>query len=282
MFFGGGFGGKPSSGYNGGKGRNSEGLRNGAKQTRQLLSELPDDVAMLGAKKFPNKSSRYLWIVRYIRPSELKVSGSKTRLIDEITRITRTAKHAGWRVGVVDCGGREEEFCGKGHRRGYKWTTFEGLGGETELDLGDGSNRRLGDEKLKEVLKGRIPEGTVVDVNRVSKLKRVAGKEGGITAVLLTDKYDVPGAWVKISYKDREMGTFVVARGKNLEMGKEFGVKKYPVVVVIRGMGEGKEWEVLGKKEGKDGIEEWLVNTMEEKGGEKGGGGRNKKRRRVR
>ena len=73
-----------------------------------------------------------------------------------------------------------------------------------------------------------------------------------------------------------------------MELGREFKVKKYPVVVVVEGDGGGG-WKIRGKKEGGEGVEGWIEGVLggrekeESKGGRGGGykGGRkNKKKRR--
>ncbi|GMI06028.1 hypothetical protein TrRE_jg12494, partial [Triparma retinervis] len=180
----------------------------------------------LGPKRFPDHDSRFLWVVRYVKGGEL--GGGGEALIGEVERAVREAGK-GWRVGVVDCG-RAGDFCEAGRRKGYVWTTVSG-GKEREVEVG-------GKGKLREELRGRVPDGTVVDVNKVGKLKRIVGEggKGKVISVLLTDKYETPGAWIRQAHKDRGMGRFAVVRGKNLEFGREFEVKRYPVVVVLRGV----------------------------------------------
>jgi hypothetical protein len=68
---------------------------------------------------------------------------------------------------------------------------------------------------------------------------KARSKAGAV--VLLTDKYETSALLYSLAYKYRSNFVFGESRAKNLAMSKEFGLKKYPLIVALVPKGKGNE-----------------------------------------
>ena len=88
-----------------------------------------------------------------------------------------------------------------------------------------------------------MPKGLVHNVNHIEQAKeRLLSKKGYQGAVLLlTDKYETSSLYYSLAYHYRKAFVFGESRAKNLKLAKEFGVKKYPLLLVLVPKGKGQE-----------------------------------------
>merc|ERR1712130_881536 len=56
-------------------------------------------------------------------------------------------------------------------------------------------------------------------------------KQGAV--LLLTDKYETSSLYASLAYQHRDAFRFGESRAKNINLAKEFGVKKYPLLMVL-------------------------------------------------
>lgn len=88
-----------------------------------------------------------------------------------------------------------------------------------------------------------MPKSLVHNINHLKQVEeRLLSKDKFIGSVLLlTDKYETSSLYYSLAYHYRTSFVFGESRAKNLHLAKEFGVKKYPLLLVLVPKGKGDE-----------------------------------------
>ena len=279
-FQGGGFpgGGFPGGGFPGG-GFGGAGGGGGFQQQRptELFPKGEGNVAKLGSPKFPDGKSKHLWLVVFYRNDIRECAEVKPQVDRLAEQVTGTYK-----IGAINCGlnSREESFCQKKGISKEDLPVFaflvDGKMSMYEPDEDDPpvpSARDLHDFALD-----NMPKETVKNINHISQVeerlldpfKKNKKIQGGV--LLLTDKYETSALYYSLAYQFRSHLIFGESRAKNLGLAKEFGVKKYPLLLVFvpKGTGEKKyndKYDLMtyqGKLKSKD-IAAWLKKLPDRK-----------------
>ncbi|GMH71086.1 hypothetical protein TL16_g05566 [Triparma laevis f. inornata] len=222
-------------------------------------------VSKLSSTKFPDSKSKHIWLIIY-HYKQQSLSDLTTELNDKMSHFLK--------IGGVICDGKKNvKICGskpKGNT-GAKISIVVN-GEEVFFEDPNPKNPRTKDIYLFAL--NNLPKKGVIDVNRSSDITSKLFVVGDKAVILLTDKYDLSLKYVSQSYKYRNGNgvKFGVSRGKNLELGRFFKVKKYPVVVYVEKDNSENGFKVLKRWEG--GGEElgnWLGEVLGEEKGERGG-----------
>lgn len=252
--FGGGFpGGGGAGGFPGGFGGFGGGGgpgRPGQQQQQQDLFPKGGPVVKLGSPKFPDNTSKFVWLVIFYAPG----SQSCVRAAGEVNKVAEKVKDS-FKVGAVDCSknDKEADFCmSKGIDLESLPKYAMVINGKLEFYFDDDDEEDEGPiqiptaktlhtfavEHMPKSLVNNINHATQVQDRLIAKL----AKKGILGAVLLlTDKYETSTLYYSLSYQYRQSFAFGESRAKNLNLAKEFGVKKYPLLVMIVSKGKGDE-----------------------------------------
>lgn len=217
---GGGGGGFPGGGAFGAFGQQQQ-------QQQQAPELFPKDgkVVRLGKPKFPDKSSKYVWLIVFYSNDSQHCQQAKPN-VDSL------AAKAAFKVGSVDCGRneREAQFCNK---QGVDMqdlprfaTVIDG-----KVNLMPDDNTIPSAKTLHDFVLEQIPK--VQNINHVPQIKERLLSSNKPAVLLLTDKYETSSLYMNLAYQYRSQFVFGESRAKNLNTAKEFGVKKYPLLMVI-------------------------------------------------
>lgn len=257
QFFGGGGGGRPdfqqffTSGSNGGfagsqffqqhhhhqHGGNFAGSSN-HHGGPDLFPKGEGKVTKLGSPKFPNTSSKHLWLVMFYNgnhdPAAQQVKPELERLVDKVK--------GNFKVGAMDCAKNEQEarFCQREHEldlaQDLPAFAFVVDGKVTWLDQDDDVPTA---RDLHEFAMECMPKDLIINVNQppqvVTKLLEplTLSKLHDGAVLLLTDKYETNALYYSLAYRYRHHFLFAESRGKSLNIAKEMQVKKYPTLIAI-------------------------------------------------
>jgi curved DNA-binding protein CbpA len=231
-----GFGG---SGFSGGGGFGGHGAR---QQQRGPPSELfpkgEGNVTKLGSPKFPDAKSKHLWLVVFYRNDVSACVEAKPKIDQLAEKVTGTYK-----VGAINCAlnTKETAFCQK---KGIKKDDLPVFGfvvdGEITFFEADEDDPPIPSARdLHDFALDNMPKSLVHNINHVSQIQErllspiTSNKKlrGGV--LLLTDKYETSALYFSLAYQFRSTLRFGESRAKNLALSKEFGVKKYPLLVAL-------------------------------------------------
>ena len=275
---GGGFGGEdgeytftfdiPGSGFGGAFG----GAGGGGRQQRRQQQGPPDlfprgesKVVKLGKPKFPDEKAKHLWFVMFYDPH------SKTSQ-DSASAMEALAAKATYKVGAVDCSHpREESFCvdmlGDDHGLPEFGLVVDGMIRRYEGGVND-----LSGKDLYEFAMDQMPKEIIQNINHVSHVpERLWNQHGGSSfpsILLLSEKYETSALYYTLAYQFRSQFVFGESRAKNLALAREFGVKKYPLLLAFVPKGKGdesynEEWDLL-RYTGSvkpDPVQKWLTDV---------------------
>lgn len=244
--FGGSAGGR---GFQGGGGGGFGGFQGGGfgRQQQQPVQDLfpksTKNIAKLGSPKFPDASSKYLWLVIFYRNGSKASQDAKPNVELLAEKMVGTYK-----VGAMDCtkSQTEADFC---HRLGIdldELPVFAFVVDGKTIVFED-ANRIPAAKSLHEFAMDNMPRQLVLNINHQTQVRErllepVKKKRSMLGAVLLlTDKYDTSALYFALAYKYRSTFAFGESRAKNLGMAKEFGVKKYPLLLAFVPKGQGDE-----------------------------------------
>ena len=242
----------------------------------EVFQSIETKVYALGSKIFPKPDNKFIWFITYYTPE----SQHHLRILQLLMPKFSKAFGKSLRFGAVDCH-KHKNYCVQKtgsdkqlHFSVYAGSKNESTRGEVETVRKPSGKtiKKIGKEMMDFVVDS-LPKELVVDVNRSAQiLDKLKIKEAGrLGALLLTDKYQTAVSWIRYAHVHREKDVvFGISRGKSLEFGKEFGVKKYPMIVILMGDGKGG-YSVVGKKDGKEDLDEWMKNTLNEALAESGG-----------
>lgn len=189
-------------------------------------------VARLGKRKFPDKSSKHVWLVIFYSNISQACQQVKPRLESLASSATK------FKVGSVDClrNTREARFCQKLGVDMQSLPHFATvIDGKVKL-LSDKDYRFapfewVSTEALHDLVIRQIPKMHIL--NHLSQIKERLLSSDKPAVLLLTDKYDTSPLYVNIAHKYRLQFVFCESRASNQVMAKEFDVKTYPHLMVI-------------------------------------------------
>lgn len=223
--FGGRFGGA------GGFGGSSRGFATGGRQESKPPQELfPKDgkVVRLGKPKFPDSKSKHIWLVVFCTNDSQACLQAKPAVV-QLAEKTSFIK-----VGSVDCGRNERAtiFCAeKGVERDNVPRFAMAMNGK--LLFYSETESIPSAKALHDFVIENMPTDWIQNINHVSQIHdRLLGKKKN-AVLLLTDKYETSTLYMSLSYQYRFDFIFGESRAKNLGLSKEFGVKKYPLLIAI-------------------------------------------------
>jgi len=191
------------------------------------------------------QSSKHIWLVVFYSNQAPACAKAKPH----VEKLAEKVKDS-FKVGAVDCASKEREakFC---MDMGVDMESLPAfamvIGGKLEFyfdDSEDENNPQLPTAKgLHEFAIDHMPKSLVHNINHVEQAKeRLLSKQNSSGAVLLlTDKYETAPLYYSLAYHYRQNFIFGESRAKNLKLVKEFGVKKYPLLVAIVPKGKGEE-----------------------------------------
>jgi hypothetical protein len=201
-------------------------------------------VSRLGKSKFPDATSKNLWFIVFYKNEDPASQQVKPTVVKLAEVFKNTVK-----VGAVNCGinPAEERFC---------QSTFGGSGWDAPgyamvvngkvIPYNTSSADVIPSSKsLHEFIMENVPFGLVQNVNRMDQLQTRLiepicsstsnqsrnNKLGSI--FLLSDKFETSTLYASLAYSYRNNFIFGESRAKNLALAKEFGVKKYPMIVAL-------------------------------------------------
>lgn len=240
----GGGGGFPGGGFGGGGGGFPGGGFGGQQQQQRGPQELfPKGgvVSKLGSPKFPDKASKNLWFVVFY-DNQSQACAQAQPQIEKLAE--KQGKHGSFKVGAMDCGKNEAEtrFCLKHDIAVQRLPAYAFVvDGKVQLYESEGGGTPTA-KTLYEFAMESMPKGLVNNVNHPKQVaERLLSDKGKYGVLLLTDKYETSGLYFGLAYKYRKDFVFGESRAKNLAMAKEFGVKKYPLLVALVPTGAGDE-----------------------------------------
>jgi len=219
------------------------GMGGGRRAQPQELFPKGSPVIRLGKPKFPDNSSKYIWLVVFCGnevPSCQKVK-------PEVEKLAEKVKDS-FKVGAVDCTSkeREAEFC---MDMGVDLESLPAfamvIDGKLEFYFDDDEdNPSLPNAKgLHTFAIEHMPKALVANINHMKNIEERLLSKGDFvgSVLLLTDKYETSSLYYSLAYHYRKTFNFGESRAKNLNLAKEFGVKKYPLLIVLVPKGKGEE-----------------------------------------
>ena len=223
-------------GAGGGRGRSSHG-HGGGRPPADLFPK-GGKVTKLGSPKFPDDSSKYLWLVMFYRNDDRTVQDLKPHLETLVNKVKGNFK-----VGALDCGMNDKEYryCERAHGLDVdeELPAFAFVvNGELSWYEGDAEYVPTA-KPLYEFAMENMPKELIVNINQPTQvsskllepMKQHARFIG--TILLLTDKYETSALYFSLAYHHRSKFLFGESRGKSLNLAKEFQVKRYPTLVAI-------------------------------------------------
>jgi hypothetical protein len=152
------------------------------------------------------------------------------------------------KVGAVNCGknSAEERFCQSKFGSGWDVPGYALVVDGRVIPYSTSSDTTAipSSKSLHEFIMENIPFSLVQTVNRIYQLntrliepicntseKQRIHKLGSI--FLLSDKFETSTLYASMAYSYRTKFLFGESRAKNLILAKEFGVKKYPMIVAL-------------------------------------------------
>lgn len=248
-------GGFPGGGGFGGGGGGFPGGGFGRQQQQQQPPQdlFPKDtpgVSKLGSPKFPDAASKHLWLIVFYDNESPSCATAKPVM----EKLAEKASSS-FKVGAMDCGknGAETAFCeNKGVATNNLPVYAFVVDGKLHFYVDANNARQVAPKNLHDFAMSNMPKQLVVNINHPSQvverlLKNTTAKASGASSpsasvLLLTEKYETSALYYSLAYKYRgQKITFGESRGKNLNLAKEFGVKKYPLLIALVPTGTGDE-----------------------------------------
>ena len=265
------FGGKrgggdgPFSGnaFTGGRFGSGGNFGGGRQRPPDVFSTTRSYVAKLGKPKFPDAKSRHIWLILFYSPHD----GQSPGIGPELENV---AKKAAFKVGGVDCSHpREEDWCNDLVVDQYDLPVLAlAVHGKLTVFNKDNSLEKVTAKGLYEWTTENLPYDAIQNVNHLSHLQDRLWKSttNKPAVLLLSENYDPSSLFCILGYQFRSEFVFGESRAKNLPLAKEFGVKKYPLLISFFPKGKGDEryndeWDLVrysGSVKA-DEIEKWLT-----------------------
>ena len=191
------------------------------------------------------QSSKFIWLVVFYSNQVPRCQQAKPH----VEKLAEKVKDS-FKIGAVDCSStqREAQFCAD---KGVSMETLPAfamvIDGKLEFyfdDDEDEDNPQIPTAKgLHEFAIDHMPKSLVHNINHMKQLEErlLAKNKAHGSVLLLTDKYETAPLYYSLAYHYRNKFTFGESRAKNLNLGKEFHVKKYPLLLALVPKGKGEE-----------------------------------------
>lgn len=228
----------------------------------------PSGVVPLGKAKFPDTRSKHAWLLLFYDNNSHQKDGTTKQYVSQAKQLSegvlKKAKGSKngmiFKVGAVDCSNNGSnnndalKFCRSKLGKGVELPAFATvLNGSVDAITDDGalrSAKKLHDRTTSSLLR---MDGLIINVNSVQHIQSrllssspsSAVDHPSVALVLFTDKYETSPLYASLAYRHRRDGfaAFGESRGKNLNLGREFSIKKYPTLVAIVGNEEEEKVE---------------------------------------
>ena len=219
--------------------------RPGARRQEDLFPKENKNVSKLGSPKFPDKSSKYLWLVIFYDNQSPGSRAAKPHLEQLAEKIKGTYK-----IGAVDClkNEKEERFCHKMGAHEYPRFALVADGEPIWYDEGSDNARVPNARQLHEFATENFPQEKIKNINNGPHIQErlltpLLDKKNKYKAsiLLVSDKYQTSSMYASLAYEFRDKFIFGESRAKNLNVAKEFGLKKYPLLLALGPRGQGDE-----------------------------------------
>jgi hypothetical protein len=230
-------------------------------------------ISILGESKFPDTSSKFLWIVFFYANDSQESATMKPHIEKLAASLQGTFK-----VGVINCklNSKESSFC---TRKGMDIRNLPSIGvvSEGEFYKYDFQSP-LSMKALHDFAIGKMPYHLVTMCNHPQTIEdrllspmRKQGKVGSI--LLLTDKYETSPKYASLAYQYRHEFIFGESRAKTLSMAQHFKVKKYPLLIAFiipKGNKKSQEVDVIRLEDVKtDEISKWIDGLISKSSSDK-------------
>lgn len=210
----------------------------------------PSGLVPLGKSKFPDVHATHPWLILFYDKIMLGQDPKTEQYMSEAKQVSegvlKKAKNIKngmvFKVGAVDCNGDALRFCQSKLGKGVELPAFATvLNGSVSVVTDDSAlqnAKKLHDHTTDSLLK---IEGLVLNVNSAQHIQSrlfasspIPGHPS-IAILLLTDKYDTSPLYASLAYRHRQDGfaAFGESRGKNLQLAKQFSVKKHPTLLAL-------------------------------------------------
>jgi thiol-disulfide isomerase/thioredoxin len=216
QMFGEGFGGGGTGGGPGGR-----------QQQPDLFPKGQSKVSKLGSPKFPNKSSKHMWMIMFYSSDD----GTSQQLEDVYEKLAEK-KNLAYKVGAVDCkkSDKEARFCDSKNVHDLPRFAMV-LGGK--LHTMEDSHDVESAKDLHDFAVENMPSELIHNTNNVAQMQERLLDSKKPAVLLLTDKYETSSTIYSLAFQFRNDLTFGESRAKNINLAKEFKVKKYPLLVAF-------------------------------------------------
>lgn len=238
----GGGGGRGPGGFNFGGGSADGGFQQQGRQ-EDIFPKNSKTIIKLGSPKFPDESSKYLWLVVFYTNQGSGSRDAKPQLEQLAEKVKGTYK-----FGAVDCSKsqKEQQFCEKMGATANELPKFAFVvdGKPIWYERGD---RVPSAKQLHEFVTENLPVERIQNVNNSPHIQErlldalLSKKKHKAAILLLSEKYETSSMYASLAYEYRDSFIFGESRAKNLNMAKEFNVKKYPLLLALVPKGKGDE-----------------------------------------
>ena len=198
----------------------------------ELFPKGQSQVARLGKPKFPDSTSKHMWLVMFYSHDnqESKQAAKKLEKLAAQTSLP-------YKVGAVDC--KDKRFCSE--KNIDSLPTF-GLVIDGKLVKYTEYNPRKPPSYYPKALHGfcmeHMPQQYVNNINSAQHIENLLfvknkKKQPMPSVLLLTDKFETSSMYFSIVYSHRKDFVFGESRAKNLQLAKTFRVKTYPMLIAF-------------------------------------------------
>merc|ERR1712232_748553 len=224
-------------------------------------------IAPLGKAKFPDSTSKYLWLVIFYSNDDAQCQHAKP-ILEQLSGKT----NGSFKIGAVNCKRNKSEtsFC---KNYGVTMNHLPAFGmvvnGQVSLLNTDDGGAIPNAKKLYEFAIDHFPTDTIQNINHPQHLeerlqKAILKDEKKVGAILLlTDKYKTSSLYLSLSYQFRQHFVFGESRGKNLNLGKQFNIETYPTLCAITKQKNDNSFKIhLLTDLKRQSIEKWLTQLV--------------------
>ncbi len=212
-------------------------------QEQQLFPKGQSQVARLGRPKFPDKTSKHMWLVLFYTNADpnSKRAGQKLEKLAAQTSLP-------YKVGAVDCLLKDQKrFCDE---KGM--TSIPSFGMVVDgkvIQYKDYDPERASTyfpKALHDFCMEHMPRKYVHTINSVQHMekhlfvkhnnnnnKNKKQKNAMPSVLLLTDKYETSSMFYSLVYSHRKDFVFGESRAKNEKLAKVLGTKSYPTLIAF-------------------------------------------------
>jgi curved DNA-binding protein CbpA len=225
----------------------------GRQQQPDLFPKGQSKVSKLGSPKFPNKSSKHMWMIMFYSSDD-----ETSQQLEDVYEKLAEKKNLAYKVGAVDCkkSDKEARFCDS--KDVDDLPQFAMVLGR-KLHTMEDSHDVQSAKDLHDFAAENMPSELIHNINNVPQLQERLLDSKKPAVLLLTDKYDTSSTLYSLAFQFRNDLTFGESRAKNINLAKEFKVKKYPLLVAFDNKGNRYRYDGGMAKES---IVAWLQGLL--------------------